>query len=443
MNTLTTEGLASGIRKNIVWIIIAGIAFMLVRMIVLEEQWLFILVFFVPVFLYLSLKKPFIFPFGIYAFLLPFDSVPVVGGSSLTKIVGVITVVAIGFTGLVQKKLHPLDLSALYWLGFIIFALLSVVWALDSDLVLKDVTTTFGIVALYLVIAIYGAEKKDFESLKLLVFFGGLAGCLVTIYGYEFGSLKESARRATLNMDEYGANPNTFAFSLLLPISVGVQMVIAHRRKYMKILFAGFLGLMLFTLIITGARGSMLAIATVFLVYIFSLKRKFGFAVFAAVLIILVVSMMPGFLAERWKNAVETGGAGRLDIWYIGLLAAKKYWLTGAGLNNFPLAYNEYAYSANAFKGLGRASHNVFLKVFVELGFLGFVLMCMALKRHYRILQRSFQEYNLDKLMLKAAFFGLLVESTFGDKIWNKSFWLLFMMIIIFRNFSFKRTAII
>ena len=136
----------------------------------------------------------------------------------------------------------------------------------------------------------------------------------------------------------------------------------------------------------------------------------------------------------RIGNAAETGGAGRLDIWQVGWKSLGKYWLTGAGLANFNYAYNEFADYAPQYRGLFRDPHNIYLGLFVEFGIIGISLMFITLKKHYELVRIHIGKYDADKVMLNATFWGILVSSMFLDTLRFKTFWLPFMMILMYRN---------
>ncbi len=104
-------------------------------------------------------------------------------------------------------------------------------------------------------------------------------------------------------------------------------------------------------------------------------------------------------------------------------------------MGNFPTTYNEFIIYAPHFIGYRKAPHNIFVGIFVELGIVGITLTILAMWKHYQLIQSRFNnKYNNDSIMLKAAFGGLLVSSCFLDTFWDKQLWMLWMMIIMYRN---------
>ena len=112
-----------------------------------------------------------------------------------------------------------------------------------------------------------------------------------------------------------------------------------------------------------------------------------------------------------------------------------KYWLHGAGLDSFPAAYTEFMKYA-PYMGQNRAPHNIFVGMSVELGIIGIFFMIMALVKHYTSLVPKGGSYDNDQIILKAAFWGIIIASLSFDSVWFKSFWLLWMMITMQKNIA-------
>ena len=231
---------------------------------------------------------------------------------------------------------------------------------------------------------------------------------------------------------------NAIAFALLLPASMSIEKILGKGVRLKKLLYVIILGMILFSIILSGSRGGMLGVGVIFTVYFLLSKKKVDYLTFVIPLLILTISLAPGVFLDRWGNAAETGGAGRLPIWHVGLMALEKYWLTGAGLANYPNAYTEFVDYSSVYVGVGRAAHNIYLGMFVELGIIGFILMIIGFVKHYKAIDKvsfySSNRYDIDSIMLKASFWSLLVASFFLDTFWYKQIWLLWMLIMIRKN---------
>jgi O-antigen ligase len=420
------------------WLIIGLFFVFVISLSIAYGQWLLLSVILIPLLIYFFLYNPFVFPLGLYVFLLPLDSLLSVTESSegmkITKIIGILSILVFGLKGAFEKKLIQPNKAVICWILFMSYGLLSIIWAIDPTIAQNRFSTAIGLLLLYIVVSSYKIEKNEFNVIKKLIIAGGLLAAVVIIYNYLSG-INFVGERVTLKFGEASSNPNLLGFSLLIPIAVCIEAMFNQNKKIKIIFFSIVLALMLLGIILTGSRGSMLGVGAIFIVYFFSTKKKFAFVTIAIIFGIILLPFIPDFYMQRWETSIETGGTGRTSIWYAGLMVAKKYWLIGAGLNNFPLAFNEFADYATATKSRFRDPHNTYMSILSELGIVGFILAIFGVWRHYQIIKRRCPEIHQNtQIMLKAAFCAILISSFFGSYLWKKSFWLLWMMILMYQN---------
>lgn len=421
----------------ILWGIVLSFA-IIMGIAIADKKWLYYGVVISPLIIYLCIHKPFIFPLGAYAFLVPFDALLSVmgsayGGATLTKFLGVLTILVLSLKGAFENKLKKPDAASIWWILFITYGLLSVCWAINPERALSKIPTAVGLLLLYLVASSYQINKREYETLKWLILAGGFLAAIFTIYNYTTGQLYYGEQRSTVNLAGRMANPNAIAFSLLIPVAICIAMIL--RKNVMRFLYIFVLAIMLFGIVATGSRSSMLGIAAIFIVYIL-LMRQISFCTILIIIGVIIFSFLPDFFIARWESSLETGGSGRLGIWYVGWKSLEKYWMFGAGLKNFTVAFDEFAHYSPSLRKSGYASHNLYLGMFVQLGIIGITFMVMAIRKHYKALKSQFVQCNVDIVILKASFWATLVFGIFGENIWSKSFWLLWIMIIMYKNIS-------
>ena len=141
------------------------------------------------------------------------------------------------------------------------------------------------------------------------------------------------------------------------------------------------------------------------------------------------MALVPGigeFLLGRTASSLTTGGAGRTDIWVVGLSILAAAPLIGVGFANFPVAFSPYAIAqapaAAAVQGAvyaGRAPHSVLLGTAVETGIVGGILLIVFFASAFRQ-PASDGITNLVRVVLV----GLLVQSLFLDILLQKQLWL-------------------
>ncbi len=96
--------------------------------------------------------------------------------------------------------------------------------------------------------------------------------------------------------------------------------------------------------LVSGTRGAWIACIVVILFVVLpqlSARRRV-IALVAMAAVAVAVYQVPGvaeLVAERSGNAVSSGGAGRTDIWTVGLAIFEKSPIVGVGYANFPVAF--------------------------------------------------------------------------------------------------------
>lgn len=395
-----------------------------------------------PLLIYFFMKKTFLFFFGLYAFLLPLDTVltshNIGAAAAITKYLAILIIAVLCVTGSVEEKFKRPDTTVIWWILLSLYSLVTLIWAVGQQPKLYMIINTIAIPVFYVVVSSYKINEKDYALLKWCIIGGGVALSLLILNGYNslMQAGDEVARASVQIGEDLMTGQNFMAFSLLLPASMTFQQVLQQRKLIRRALYALILGVILLGILLTGSRGGMLGVGVAFIVYFLLSRKKLDFLAFAVPLMILVISLAPSLFFDRWGSAVETGGAGRTYIWHTGVLALGKYWLTGAGLYNFPAAYNEFSNYVPGFNRPGRASHNLYLNMFVELGIVGFTLMIIGFARHYQAIDKVVRskKYDSDSIMLKASFWSLLVSSFFLDAFWYKQLWILWILIMVRKN---------
>lgn len=414
-----------------IWFIFIMFAAIFSGLVIVHAKWLYLMVFFIPLVIYMLIEKPFIFPFGLYVFFIPFDSVLVMTGSdigpTLTKLFGMLTILILSIKGLHERKLEKPDNVTTWWILFVFYSTLSGFWAVQPEIALS--TTYIALLIFYLVVASYKVEKKDLETLKLFIIAGGFFGAFYMIYEYITGGML--SQRATLSLGQHIANPNRIAFAFLIPFALCIEAIIRYQRILMKCFYILALGIIFVAIVMSGSRGNMLGVLAISIIYIFYSKKKITIGIIFITVTIITLLLVPEIFFNRWSVAVESGGDSRIDIWLVGLKSLTKYWVFGVGNNNFSNAYNEFIhYAKNPIK-YDFGSHNLFLGLFVELGIFGFSFFIFAIVKHYQRICLKIKEFDTNHIMLKASFWGILTECFFSDPRYDKSFWLLWMLIMM------------
>jgi putative inorganic carbon (hco3(-)) transporter len=374
---------------------------------------------------------------GFYAFLLPFNSVSTLGGNgsgtTLNWAVGALAAIGLFSTGIVRGRISFPPRAAVIWSLFLLWSLITLLWSIELQASLKQLPTSIALVSLYLIAVSSQVTKKQFSIVRLLAVAGGwLAACYV-IYLFEIGVTYRITERASLLVAGRETNPDTLASEFIIPLSLALVAFFGVRTWLRKIVSLMAATTITYAMLLCMSRAAVVAIAVVIAVFLFRLRANRHLFALGAMLGLSLLALPSTFFA-RLADAFRTGGAGRFDIWVAALAILKQTWITGSGIATFPNVYNQYAGYAPVFRGFGRGAHNTYLEVAVELGIVGFVLLCMALVEHFRLvrqLRTTAHELPIPVAGMEAACWGMLSFALAGDILWSKPFWLCWMLLLM------------
>jgi O-antigen ligase len=216
---------------------------------------------------------------------------------------------------------------------------------------------------------------------------------------------------------------------------------LSTRHRWEKILALGLFATICLGLILTMSRGAILAAVVTVMVFFWRLNssklKSLKPRIRRLLLVVIIVAVaaaatVPTSLLERFQQSAADRGAGRLDIWAVGLATLKDYGVVGAGLNNFPVVYNKYAgYASHQSFKTDRDPHNVYLGVAVEGGVVGLFLLLMALRVQFKIASKVRARTVSNSMVLiscEATCWGVLFGYLFGNFLWEKMFWIAWVM---------------
>jgi len=392
-------------------------------------------------------------PLGLYAGLLPFDVVLDIGqaGSLHIHLTWAIAATVAGILlvrGLLGRNFVRPPYAVL-WPSLIVFwGVISALWAINTERAVFRVPVIAVFLVLYLAAACVPVSEKELEVMGWLAMLGGCVAATTSLYelfhgiSYAASYLKikkeyvhELSGRGTLVVGDRQTNPNDFAATLILPLSLALGLL-PSARTWVRYFFLMGVGAVISAAIYkTGSRGGLLGTMVVLLVYLWRSRANRRLMMpLAAVGVILLVA--PQTFFWRFSSAVADRGSGRLDIWQVGLQAVGNYTFIGAGLDCFPDVYNRYAYAAAHFAGYNRASHNMYLGMAVELGVVGILLLLGTLIGHYLLTANGHRADPDESSRLRLAsyegsFLGLLMCGFFSDLFWEEYFWFALMLLVM------------
>ena len=381
---------------------------------------------------------------GLYALILPFDSISAVSGSSasraLTWFVGLAAAVALLVIGLVRNRIvHP-PRAALWWTLFIVWSAVTGLWALDPVAAFQRLPTAFSLLLFYLVAVSVRMSRAEFSRVIQLTIVGGTMAGLYAAREFYHGTFYHLTSRGTLVVAGRETDPNQFAASLILPFSLAIGHFANLRGWRSRGLTLAAIVIMGLAMLLSMSRGAMLALVVVFLVHFYHQRRKWPLIAASTLALVMMLVFVPEAFITRIQHASSTGGSGRVYIWTVGAAMLKHYAMLGAGLNNFPVAYNQFAGYATRFEGFSRAPHNIYLGTWVETGIFGLLLLVVAmrsnLRRAYSSIHSGMAPGWAAPVAYEAACWAMVVVGLFLDITWTKYFWFCWILLAIVNRSS-------
>lgn len=376
---------------------------------------------------------------ALYGFLLPFDSILGLEiGGTLTRYVGILLAGAAVLTMLRKRARLTRPQSTTWWAtAYFCVALATVFWSVAPELSAARVPTMISLIGLYVLLCICPISRAEMRWAVGATIAGGAAAGLLLIVQYAAGGFSLASRYTISLGESVTTGPNSAAVSLLVPLALAVCLALRHDRRLPTIASALSAIICAFGITLTESRTGLLSMSVALVVIVLGARRagatrgqRLGLGVLLALGVLAFLTLDGGALVSRVQLAVQTGGAGRLTIWTVGLAAAKQYWATGAGLSTFPSVYTRFAYAASgAWRGVDRAAHNIYLAALVETGVAGLVSMLGLLWSHLSLMRRmdseelERREVGWWRLALVASVVGLAVSGLTLDVFWTKWFW--------------------
>jgi O-antigen ligase len=406
-----------------------------------------------------TIQRPVPTTLGIYGFLLPFDSVLLVGQLGpihlhLTWIVAAVVCVVLFVAAMLNRGFLRPPRAALWAILLIVWAASSAAWAINPQEATFRLPVVALLLLLYLVTVSSYVTEKELATIRWMTIAGGCTAAVASLYQFSQGSyfaydtpegidaLEELALsgRAALVYAGRLTNPNTLAATLIMPMAFALGSSLSSKRATGRLLSLAATALLGVCILETLSRGAVVAAAVVLLVFLWRYRPDWRLSLTCLVfggVVAAVIYAMPDLFLHRFSQTLEDRGAGRLDIWNAGLLAFQNHGIIGAGLDCFPAAMERYQYVLiHDFGGAARGPHNAFLGTAVELGIVGLGLLFLLIIEHFRTSAKAYRsEQSLAMrrrfVPYEAACCGLLVAGVFLDLVWEPYFWFAWTLLVL------------
>jgi len=231
-------------------------------------------------------------------------------------------------------------------------------------------------------------NKSSLNILSWLIAFSGLAVSIAVILPLEI--FLERAADFGYSPSSTQGFPSYLAIFLTLVIPVTFSLLMKYRKSTWSALIAGMLGIQLITIVLTGSKGSwiaLLAILCSFLYYLYGSYSKFinfkkllilGGIALVAVLAILQIPPVKKAASDRWENStISTSVTTLASEWSVALKVFGAMPVTGTGpelLQGPSLKYHDYTSISPVPPVYTR---NIYLHILATTGLVGFIPFIM------------------------------------------------------------------
>ena len=428
------------------WLILAEIGYAAIIIVAItRENWLLALG---GLFLPLLFAYPVEISLGLFAFLLPFDTLGATGldssaGSSISWYSGALAGLVLLMVGITGNRIKRPPKAAFWWGLFVTWNAASLLWALDPKQGLERLPSAVCLFFLYLAIVTFKFRERELYFVFVLTSLGATVAAGFAVWEFVHGT----ALRAALVVGNRESNPNDFASSLLLAFSISLSMFLALKSRWKRIATLSAALLIALGIFLTMSRGSLFALAALLVVYLARMGVRRQVLLCLALLPMLTL-LLPHQFFTRIESAKDDRATGRVDIWIVAGQIIKHYPVAGAGLENFRTAYNQFAgYAPNApiYRRFDRDPHNIYLQAWGETGIVGLLLLLAAIVSQLRSTRNCFKDQNNPDLRLvatEAACWALLTHGLAANLLWRKYFWMSWALLTVFIASSGTKSSI-
>ena len=387
---------------------------------------------------YFAIERPLLFPFGLYAALVPMEDILSIGHvGTINKILGILAFAALLFALMRRGLLVKPSPGVIAWLALVVWMGLSGFWTVDFKEWQAAYVTFAENFLLYALLSMVITTAAEIETLCTCIVIGGLVACATALWPFMHG-FSEGGRLILPSADPYHpADPNRFAAGLMLPLAILFVATLGTRKMPALAANIGALGLLVITIVLTGSRSAMIAVVIMFAYMVLRRGKRSGIYTLLGIGLIAAAPFATTW-HTRWAIALSTGGAGRTDIWRVAWIAFKEHWLMGTGFGTFGTAFDSAVLRAPLAMYIGwhRAPHDMLIATGVQLGIMGLILTFLAWWFVFRDLAVPRLRGFLGdlKIALEATVIALFIDAMFLDITDTKYLWLLFFMIALVRS---------
>jgi O-Antigen ligase len=393
-----------------------------------------------PIAVPLAVARPLIVPLVLWAALVPFDNLFILGGvGPVEKLLGASAGLAAIVSMLLRHRSLVPPLSAGLWGAFALFAIASLSWAQSPERGVSGMQTIVGLLLVGVFLSMVPADKRDLTALFYGVVGGGVVASVYALVLFAITGHPLFIGDAQRPIDH-----NHFGAALLLPLVCATVAAVSSASGWVRASCA----LAAFTCVggigISQSRGAMIAFGVAVIYILLRSRHRWRLLPWAASLPILLAAI-PG-VASRFNDPGASDAAGRYQIWQIGFAAFRHHWFAGSGFGTFRESYQSAFLEFSQLSSTAQRAqdpHNVIVEFAVELGIVGLPLILLAWWYQFRALRMICPNGGWEdvRVTMEATTIALFTMTLSVDLMQYKYTWLAFYATWIVRTAYLSDTS--
>ncbi|MCB0405948.1 MAG: O-antigen ligase family protein, partial [Bdellovibrionales bacterium] len=261
----------------------------------------------------LVLKRPFIFPVGIYLCL---TYVQEILTSTFVRDYLLFSILVLLYRQVSNWRGISLESILLFFYGTLLS--ISVTWnVFGSDEF--SIPGVMAIVTLGAILANHHYTEQDIDDARNMFFLGGVCTSVAMLYQNYFGDPFYMGGRLTLGNAQHWEDPNTLCAYLTMALAAGFQIILSVKTKGMRALIILATGAVLVTMLLTGSRGGFVGIGVSASLFLLTSRLERKTKVTIIFFAVLALPYLPGFSNVWERFSEDSSGSGRTYIWNIAL----------------------------------------------------------------------------------------------------------------------------
>lgn len=219
-----------------------------------------------PLVVFVVLVRPYLFPYGFYVALIPFDNlVQIDNFGTASRLFGLLSGFVLLLYGLTHRRFNVPPVTVLAWALYVTWCAATIMWAIDPKTATSGAATIAQLLLLYTIVSMAPLTRNDLRTVLGAAIAGGVVAGLYGAWtfhnqlSWELAQFQEQVVRLQLSNGDNSVDPNHFADSLLFPLIAAVVFALRDRVVWRKLLFTLAAGAMLGGIYFAGSRESLLA----------------------------------------------------------------------------------------------------------------------------------------------------------------------------------------